>query len=98
MTPGARRGGRDRAEPLFRAGRSGRLGPVGTPEGTEGPTVPSPSAPAAAELTSSVGGLIAHLSEHIRPPYLREGEIDRGGMGSILRVRDETLRRDLAMK
>ena len=59
----------------------------------EAPTPPGPYEP-----TSSLGELIQRISDAEGARYRAEGEIARGGMGSILRVHDETLRRDIAMK
>ncbi len=42
--------------------------------------------------------VIEQLEEQSRRDYVNKGEIDRGGMGAILRVHDPTLHRDLAMK
>ncbi len=51
----------------------------------------------ASDPPSSTAALLDRISRG-RPVYTRKGEIARGGMGAILRVRDESLRRDLAMK
>src|SRR5215831_10345698 len=50
--------------------------------------------------TSTTSDLLKRLAEHglKSPRYKLEGEVARGGMGAILRVWDEDLRRHLAMK
>ena len=48
------------------------------------------------ELTELIDRLRKHLHAYSR--YEHRGELARGGMGSILRVRDSDLNRDLAMK
>ncbi len=53
------------------------------------------AAPPSALPTSE---LLARLAGGGRPTYAGLGEIARGGMGAVLRVRDDVLARDLAMK
>ena len=49
--------------------------------------------------TSSPSGMnLELLTARHRHHYATVGEIARGGMGAIYHIRDETLRRDLAMK
>ncbi len=55
------------------------------------------SDPSATGFTSSLDELQQQLASSTGSLH-RRGEIARGGMGAILRVRDELLRRDLAMK
>jgi len=61
-----------------------------------------PTGPGEAEAQSgsATDELLRRLSEHglKSPRYKLEGEVARGGMGAILRVWDEDLRRYLAMK
>ena len=49
-----------------------------------------PSAPAASQKPiSSAKALLEKLSKGERPRYTRRGEIARGGMGAIMKIRDE---------
>jgi serine/threonine-protein kinase len=50
------------------------------------------------EPASTAGHLLAALRDRDRERFRLEGEIARGGMGAILKVHDESLQRDLAMK
>ena len=52
------------------------------------------------QADDSTRELLGRIQEHTppKPRYKLEGEIARGGMGTILRVWDEDLRRHLAMK
>jgi formylglycine-generating enzyme required for sulfatase activity len=59
------------------------------------------TAPKAVEVDSIVSGeLVRRLSERRESStrYMRQGEVATGGMGAILKVWDEDLRRSLAMK
>ena len=64
------------------------------------PSIPRRLANEATEHAAYDAQLIDRLAEHrpLKQRYEIEGEIARGGMGAILRVRDPDLRRTLAMK
>ena len=59
---------------------------------------PDPEPGGASDRPSSA--ILQQLAEHVpgKSRYQLRGEVARGGMGAILRVWDEDLRRDLAMK
>ena len=81
------------ANPSSPQGGAPRVSPSREPEvslGGESPASPS----------TATGDLVRRLSQHSlkESRYKLEGEVARGGMGAILRVWDEDLRRHLAMK
>ncbi len=77
-----------------------------TPEGSQNPDAPQddPGVSVGGEGAEAAGGatseLLDRLSKHgmKAPRYKLEGEVGRGGMGTILKIWDEDLRRHLAMK
>src|SRR5688572_23514901 len=67
-------------------------------DGAARPEAGPPGAPPPAPLSSEE--LLARLAGHTgaAAKYRSKGEVARGGMGAILRIHDEILGRDLAMK
>ncbi|MFN0007473.1 MAG: SUMF1/EgtB/PvdO family nonheme iron enzyme [Planctomycetota bacterium] len=73
--------------------------PTGSPDPDSDPGL-SPPIEAADSASGATDELLTRLASHRfeKSRYSLQGEIARGGMGAILKVRDEDLRRTLAMK
>jgi tRNA A-37 threonylcarbamoyl transferase component Bud32 len=77
----------------------GRGGPLG--DDVRAPLAPTRTAGVPATDDPATSGEFLERLARLSPPasrYRLQGEIDRGGMGQILQVWDESLRRELAMK